>query len=294
MKTLLTRLILVILCLSVVSAEAKRKKKPRFKPYYLVSAPASDYQAAVDQTRAKITNSEFRLLGEYSPLTDRTIFAITSDKLLQIAAKSDFGGYGAVIRVAVTDTKSGVQVSYVNATYMSYAYQMTDISEVSTALSSLFGESKAFGAKKGETQRSLKGYQYMMMMPEFEDHDELESFNSHQEALNTVNKNLTSAQGKLNKVFEIAIPGKDEVLIGVGIGEGDGADKFIMDTIDVTALKHSAHLPYAVLVSGSKVYSQAGKFRIALAFPDLGMGQFMDISDAPDGIVESLKKLTKK
>jgi len=294
MKTLFTRLILVILCLSVVTAEAKRKKKPRFKPYYLVTAPASDYQTAVNQIRDKLTNSEFKLLGEYSPLADRTIFAITNDKLLEIAAKTEFGGYGSVIRVAVTNAESGVQVSHVNSTYMSYAYQMENVAEVSAALKDLFGETTAFGSKRGETQRSLKGYQYMMMMPEFEDHDKLASFDSHQQALDTVNKNLASSSGKLTKVFEIAIPGKDEVLIGVGIGEGDGGDKFIMDTIDVEELKHSAHLPYAVLVSGNKVYSQAGKFRIALAFPDLGMGQFMDISDAPDAIVESLEKLTKK
>ncbi len=260
----------------------------------MVTAPASDYQATVNQTRDKLANSRFKLIGEYSPLADRTIFAITSDKLLEIASKTEFGGYGAVIRVAVTNAKSGVQVSYVNPIYMSYAYQMEDSSEVSASMSELFGESSAFGSKKGETKRSLNGYQYMMMMPEFEDHDELGSFSSSQEALATVNKNLASGKHKLTKVFEVAIPGKDEILIGVGIGEGDGADKFIMETIDVTDEKHSAHLPYAVLISGGKVYSQAGKFRIALAFPDLGMGQFMDISDAPDGIVESLETLILK
>lgn len=293
MYKILSHLLLIILCFSVITAEAKRKKKPRYKPYYLVTAQISDYKMALQQTRDKITSSEFKLLGEYSPLEDRTIFTITSDKLLNIASKTNFGGYGAVIRVAVTNTDKGVQLSYVNPTYMSYVYQMEDISEVSTAITALFGEAEAFGSKKGKTKRSLNGFQYMIMMPEFEDHDKLASFESHQEALTVVNKNFTSGAHKLTKVFEIALPGKEEVLIGVGIRDGDGADKFIMETIDKTDTKHSAHLPYAILVSGNKIYSQAGKFRIALAFPDLGMGQFMDISDAPDGIVESLKKLTK-
>ncbi len=293
MKKTISQLLLVILCFSVLTAEAKRKKKPRFKPYYLVSAEIGAYESAVKQTRDKITASEFKLLGEYSPLADRTIFAITSDKLLAIASKTEFGGYGAVIRVAVTNTDKGAQVSYVNPTYMSYAYQMEDISEVSASITALFGEAVAFGSKRGETKRSLNGYQYMMMMPEFEDHDKLGSFDSHQTALATVNKNLASGVLKLTKVFEIALPGKDEVLIGVGIDDGDGADKFIMDTIDKSDTKHSAHLPYTVLISDDTVYSQAGKFRIALAFPDLGMGQFMDISDAPDGIVNSLKMLIK-
>jgi len=293
MKTLSSRVLILVLCFSVLSVEAKRKKKPRYMPYYLVSAEVSNYEQAVQQTRTKITNSEYKLVGEYSPLPDRTIFAMTNDKLLAIAAKSNFGGYGAVIRVAVTNTAKGVQVSYVNPTYMSFVYQMKDMAEVSQSMTTLFGEATAFGSKRGLTKNSLTNYQYMMMMPEFDDHDKLGSFDSHNEALNTVNKNLASGSLKLTKVFEVALPDKEEVLIGVGIGDGDGADAFIMNTIDKADKKHSAHLPYAILVSGNKVYSQAGKFRIALAFPDLGMGQFMDISDAPDGIVDSLKKLTK-
>lgn len=293
MKKTLTKLLLLILCTSIITAEAKRKKKPRFKPYYLVSAPATNYETALTDTRNKISASSFKLLGEYSPLADRTIFVMTSDKLLEIASKTEFGSYGAVIRVAVTKADKGVQVSYVNPAYMSYAYQMEDISQVSNAIKALFGESTPFGAKKGETKRSLNSYQYMMMMPELDDHIKLASFSSHNEAVATINKNL-SANNNLQKVFEITIPGKDQTLIGVGIGEGEGSDKIIMATIDEGELKHSAHLPYAVLVSGKNVYNQAGEFRIALAFPDLGMGQFMQISGAPDAIEDSLKTLTKK
>lgn len=293
MKKILIQVSLLALCFAVVTADAKRKKKPRYKPYYMVSREVSDYQSAVTDIREKIASSSLRILGEYVPTAGRTIFAITSDKLLAIAGKTEFGGYGAVIRVAVTDAESGIQISYVNPIYMSYAYQMEDASEVDAELKNLFGDSKPFGSKKGISKRSLNGYQYMMMLPEFEDHDKLGSFDSHSDALAAVNANLASGKHKLTKVFEIAIPGKEEVLIGVGIGEGDGADEFILNTIDVADKKHSAYLPYAVLISGTKVYSQAGKFRIALAFPDLGMGQFMDISDAPDGVLDSLKQLAQ-
>jgi hypothetical protein len=294
MKKLITRIMLLILCTSVITAEAKRKKKPRFKPYYMVTAPSTNFDAAVSDTRKIIAGSSFRLVGEYSPMPGRTIFAITNDTLLAAAAKTEFGGYGAVIRVAVTNSPKGPQVSYVNPTYMGYSYQMKDLSAVATATAELFGEAIPFGAKKGETKRSLKGYHYMMMMPYFEDHIELASFDSHQQALTTINANLSSGKHQLRKVFEVAIPGKDEVLIGVGIAEGDGADQLILNTIDKNEKKHTAYLPYAILVSGDTAYNQAGEFRIALAFPDLGMGQFMDISDAPDEIVKALKKLTKK
>ena len=62
-----------------------------------------------------------------------------------------------------------------------------------------------------------------------------------------------------------------------------------MATTDVDAIKHAPHLPYEMLVSDGKVYTLHGKFRIAQSFPDLTMGTFMQISDAPDGIEESLE-----
>jgi hypothetical protein len=62
-----------------------------------------------------------------------------------------------------------------------------------------------------------------------------------------------------------------------------------MSAIDTDDLRHSAHLPYEVLVSGKHVYMLHGKFRIAQSFPDLGMGSFMNISAAPDAIENTIK-----
>jgi hypothetical protein len=54
-------------------------------------------------------------------------------------------------------------------------------------------------------------------------------------------------------------------------------------------LKHTAHLPYELIVSEGNVQMLHGKFRIAVDFPDLTMGTFMKISGAPAGIEEKLK-----
>ena len=292
MKQLTIWLIIILLCSISFNAEAKKKKKkPRFKPYYSVTTEASEFQKAVTDTRLTINNSQFKLVGDYSPYENAHIFVLTNDAMLDAASKSDFGGYGAVIRMSVTATDNGVQVSYVNPTYMTSLYHLPEVPDVSAELEKTFGKGEPAGSKKGKTKRQLKNYQYMIFLPEFEDHDKLGSFGSHQQALDAVNGNLSSGKYKLGKVFEIAIPGKEEVLIGVTIGDGDGADTLIMPLIDKGEFKHTAHLPYAVLVSGDTVYSQAGKFRIASSFPDLTMGTFMDISDAPDGIKNSLQQL---
>jgi hypothetical protein len=67
-----------------------------------------------------------------------------------------------------------------------------------------------------------------------------------------------------------------------------------MATTGREELRHTAHLPYGLLVSGDAAYALAGKFRIALAFPDLGMGTFMKISGAPNAIRDSLGSVAQQ
>jgi len=49
-----------------------------------------------------------------------------------------------------------------------------------------------------------------------------------------------------------------------------------------------AALPYEIYVVNGKVNALYGRYRLALAWPNLGMGTFMGISDAPDEILETL------
>ena len=72
-----------------------------------------------------------------------------------------------------------------------------------------------------------------------------------------------------------------------------GADTTVMRITDTAVRRHTAHLPYEVLVSGGRVTMLHGKFRIAQSYPDLTMGTFMKISGAPDGIAKVLGGLLK-
>lgn len=74
----------------------------------------------------------------------------------------------------------------------------------------------------------------------------------------------------------------------MAIHSGEGADKTVMSVTDQADIRHTAHLPYEMLVSGSKVYALHGKFRIAQSYPDLTMTTFMKISNAPDAIEAAL------
>lgn len=253
------------------------------KPYVLASANKAE------TVRQALTNNGFTIAGSYAPYDGTQIIIATHDTLKKAAAASKFGGYGAAVRVAVTEVAGQPQTSYTNPEYMKNAYRMKgDVSAIASTLEKALGKQKTFGSADGISAADLREYHYMMAMPYFDDQIELASYDSHASAIKKVEAGLDSGKG-VKKVYRIDIPGKEEVVFGVGINEGEGADKTIMGAIDKGELRQSAHLPYEVLVSGNKAYILHGKFRIAQSFPDLGMGSFMTISAAPDAIENSLK-----
>ena len=75
-------------------------------------------------------------------------------------------------------------------------------------------------------------------------------------------------------------------VFGVAMNDGEHSDGDWIKKIDMQ--NNVAGLPYEIYVIGNEVGSPHGRFRIALAFPDVGMGQFMRISSLPNVIMETM------
>jgi hypothetical protein len=265
----------------------------KYKPYILASQAAGEVAAAVEQTKQALSGAGFNIAGEYSPYADAHVIVITNDALKKAAAGSDFGGYGVAQRIGVTKVGEQVQVSYTNPSYMANMYRMSgNLDDVTSALENALGNTQAFGVEEAMTPKQLRKYHYMIAMPYFDDHLELAEYDDYQAAVTAVERGLANSKA-LEQVYRIDIEGKDEALFGVAVKEGDGADETVMSATDREALRHTAHLPYEVLVSDNKAYILHGKFRIAQSFPDLGMGTFMKISAAPTAIELTIKKAIK-
>lgn len=262
------------------------------KPFILANGSAGDFNSAVESTRGALTNAGFEVVGEYSPYAGAHVIVVTNDDLKTTAAKSEYGGFGAAQRVSVTQAANGVQVAYANPAYTAAGFRMSgDLKSVADKLASALGSQAVFGSEDGVSDASLRKYHYMIAMPYFDDVDELGTFDSHAAAVSKVEAQLKAGVAGTKQVYRIDIPGKEETVFGVAIGSGEGADKAVMETTDTGDLKHSAHLPYQILVSGNEAVALAGKFRIAMSFPDLGMGTFMKISNAPGAIRDALTKV---
>ena len=286
-KSLIALFISILSLFIVASAPAADQA---LKPYLLGYRGTGTIEAKLPEVKAGLEQKGFQVVGDYEPYKGARVLVVTSDALKAAAAKSDFGAYGAVIRVSVTDTGKELQVAATNPRYYAAAYRMQEgLEDVAAALEQAINKTAEFGSQEGMTAAKLRKYHYMVMMPYFDEPIKLASYPSHDKALEVVEAALAAKKGGSSKVYRVDVPGKKESVIGVAVTEGSGADAAIMKVIDLGELKHTPHLPYELVVSNGKVYMLHGKFRIALDFPDLTMGTFMKISGAPSAIEERLK-----
>ncbi|MFA5530021.1 MAG: hypothetical protein WDA11_05060 [Thiohalomonadaceae bacterium] len=282
------------LCLLVVAAAAQAAE--RYKPFVLAYKGDGEVAAAMEAVAAKLAQAGFEVAGSYSPFPTATILAITNDALKQEAAKSEFGGYAAAQRVAITKVGEEVQVAYTNPTYMAHAYRLDgDLKAVSDKLAEALGREAEYGPDKAMTGKELRKYHYMFGMEYFDDPSLLAEHDSYEAAVQAVEAKLAEGVSGVGKVYRIDIPGKQETVFGVALRGGDEAkyqdDEYIMREIDFKPVRSTAHLPYEMLVSGNKVYALYARFRIAINFPDLSMmgkHSFMNIMQSPAAIERAL------
>lgn len=265
----------------------------QLKPFNLASIEQGDYEGVVEATQGKLAAADFKIIGVHKPYKGATIIVITNEALLKNAAATEFGGYGAIQRVAITQIGSDIQVSYTNPVYMSYAYQMTGhLKSVEDSLKNTLGFEESFGSDEGLSADDLKNYHYMFGMPYFNDQIMLNKYATYEEAVDIVKTSLEAKKGGTYQVFHQEIPGKKQSIFGVGLTYKLSADAQIMSEIDFKSIKSTAHLPYEMLVhEDGTIYILSPKFRIAINFPDLemiGEHSFVGIMNSPVAIRDAL------
>jgi len=292
-KSIMTGLSLFVLALLVAQPVVA---ETLLKPHVLASKQAGQYKDVINKTRQSLKGAGFTIAGEYSPYKDTTILAVTNAEMQKVAAQSEHGGYGAVQRVAVSKVSNEIQVVFSNPVYYANVYRMkSDLAAVGKQLEKALGKVKDFGAE-GLSANDLRDYHYKVFMPYFDDPYEIASFPSHVEAVKAVESGLKAGNGGVSKVYRIDIPGKEEVVFGVGMTRDCSGDEFIMGKIDFGKIKSTSHLPYEMMVSGKNVVALHAKFRIAISFPDLSMvgnNSFFSIMCAPGEIEDALTRAVK-
>ncbi len=270
-----------------------------YKPFILANSAGSTVEEATAAVLKKLKTANIQILGQYQPYNDNkaVIIGTTTEKLIKIASRKPKGGFGAVIRISITNNKGNIEVAYVNPEYMGYAYQMGSLAAVTKEYTKALGMVKSFGSKP-RTKKELNKFHYMMMMPYFNDHKIAVNVGSQSVALKKITKAMQSRQSDVNEIWRLKVS-KSQTIIAIALTKGAwrGKMKDIMQVVDIGTPKSTAALPWEILVENGKLIYLPGKFRVAVMFPDLSMGTFMKISSIPDDMDDTaieLGRLVKK
>lgn len=272
------------------------------KPYILgASSTKSVSELKADVSEALSANG-LKIVGSYMPAVDKSrLTLVVSHKQLESAVRAVGGltGFATTLRVGITREGAVTNVTYTNPIYWGNAYFRNDFSKVKSnyeavttsfeaAMKSLAGfKGTPFGSKKGVEANDLHKYHYMMGMPYFDDTEELKEFDSYKDAISTIDANLKSGVPHAKLVYKVSIPGKNLTLYGIALSGENGESKFL-PKIDISSPKHTAFLPYEMLVVDGEVHMLHGRFRIAVSFPDLTMGTFTKIMSTPGDIEDMM------
>ena len=249
-------------------------------------------QAAAAAVESKLKGGGFKVVGKYFPktLTGYGVVVATDDAMLnEVGAVGGPAVLGAAIRVGV---KADGSVAYTNPDYWYRAYFRKAFDKREAAVKALQARLQdTLGAGKGqggdEPPGNLANYRYMIGMERLDSSkSKLAEYGSFAEALKTVRDNLAKGAGKTAKVYEVVMADRKLAVFGVAMNDAEHNDGDWIKKIDMQ--NNIAGLPYEIYIVDNEVSSPHGRFRIALAFPDVGMGQFMRISSLPNAIMEAM------
>lgn len=270
-------------------------------PYFKITETESEISVVNTQVKEALTQNGFYVIGEYAVAKNENLFVtcFTSNELKDLSLQfKDRGALASVLKVGFVKKDGKTTVSILNPEYMFMAYwgeqlkgqedQLMAISDKVKATFKGFGKAEPFGGTIDKDD--LADYHYMMMMPYFDDPDELNEFDSFEEGLATIRKNLEAGKGNTVKVYEQVFEGKQIAIFGVGLLDAEAGEAHFLPIIGED---HIANMPYEIILKGKEATSLPGKYRIALFWPSLTMGQFMKINSTPGYIKDTLEELTE-
>lgn len=268
-------------------------------PYFKVGEVKKPIKEVGTQLVEAITESGWDVIGEYNPADkkDMAVICFTSESLKSLSLQfKDRGALASVLKVAMIHKDGLTTISILNPEYMFLAYwgeqldgqekELKEMSQKAINIFKSFGMSEPFGGMV--EAKDLPDYHYMMMMPYFDEPVELTEFDSFEQGVSTIKSNLESKKGNTVLVYEQRFEGKEMAVFGIGLLDKETGEP---NFLPIIGEDHIANLPYEIILEGKNATMLHGKYRIAIYWPELKMGQFMKISSTPGDIEDTFKAI---
>lgn len=260
--------------------------------------PAADLPAQATAVEQKLQAAGFTVIGRHLPkgIPGNATIVVTDPGILDAIAK--VGGSAITAAALRVGVQADGTVSYMNPEYWHRAFVRGKYGQVEAAVKAAqarlvqaLGEGQPFGGDVAAGD--LASYRYMFGMERFDSgNSELVTHASFDEALASVRANLAKGTADTAKVYEVVMPAGKVAVFGVAMNSTDSGEGWWVNKIEGAA--HVAALPYEIFIVDNKVYALYARFRIALSWPELGMGQFMGIMNAPNAIQDIMTRVAAK
>jgi hypothetical protein len=234
----------------------------------------ANFKSSAD-VKSALKKQGMEVVGEYDAMNNPNyhIIAYTCPTLKKDASQQN-RGFAAVEKIMLDKTQNRLVMT--NPEYFLHAFMQDDYKEahgkkVNEKLQDAFGTLK--GSKDGLDADEIAEYHFMMGMPYYEDMIEVAEGENLKQKLETNAKN--------NIVFKIE--SENATLYGVAMPTQNGEAYYVSE---INGQKHAAFLPYMVLIEDHKAKILHPKYYLAIAYPNLSMGDFMSISGTPADIEE--------
>jgi len=271
-------------------------------PYIKVGESSETIQQVSDKVIEALKANSFTVLGNYNPSNKNSlkVIAFTRTDLKNTVVKvTDRGALAAAFKVGLEQKNGKVVISYTNPEYILRAYLRDNYNTFKSTFEKFSSDLKttfspignAFIPFGGEVKADkLKKYHYKIMMPYFTDPIELNEYASFEEGLKIIENNLKAKKGQTAQVYKIVYQNEKVAVFGVALQSKEDGESVFLPKIGEA---HIAALPYEIILQGKKATMLHGKYRIALHWPELTMGTFMNIMSTPGNIEDTLEGLCK-
>jgi len=299
MKTFKYLFLAIIVTSMWVSAQAQES----LSPYLKTGTTTESMPTAVASAKTALETANFQILGDYQPENNPMlhVIAYTRKDLQTICLKKeDRGALASVLKVGFVEKNGVVTISMLNPMYLFYAYLGDDIKGHESQLSTISIEAIATLATVGSAPTpfggsveidDLKDYHFMAFMPRFDDPEEIHEFDSFDEGMSTILTNLKAGKGQTTEVYQLIFPEEKIALFGVGLLNTDKGEAHFLPIIGEDNI---AAMPYEIILQDNEATILPGKYRLALHWPELTMGEFMKIMSTPGDVESTLEGLTEK
>ncbi|MEN9445317.1 MAG: hypothetical protein RIS47_2208 [Bacteroidota bacterium] len=273
--------------------------------YYKVGVYQGTMAEAIELAKAALTTADtpFEILGEYQPSKSdaMAVIAFTRSDLVNISLQiPDMGILGNILRVGLRETSKGeIEVSLLNPEYLFYAFfreraedfanELSAISiDVRMALFNMGQEFRPFGGYA--TDQELKSFRFTADMPSFDEPVLLREFNSFDEALSTIDRNLQSRKGGSLMVFKESYPAQKVAIFGVAMHDARMGEAHFLPALGEENL---ACLPYELILQDNKAYILHGRYRLPLFWTNVSIRTHQKLYKTPRDIEETMRGLTQ-